>query len=669
MGSRLGSGLSRYFRLAGREPDHADPRKAQDHHHRHTRRAWVALPWVALVAAVGTTMGSAAPAGASTPWAITPSPNQGTNLNNGLSGVSCSDAAHCVAVGNYFNGPVRQTLVEMLSAGVWAITPSPNQGTNVSNFLNGVSCSDAAHCVAVGDYFNGPIPQTLVETFSGGTWTITPSPNQGTNQPNLLSGVSCSDAAHCVAVGDYNNGTVNQTLVETLSGGAWTITPSPDQGTNQSNFLGGVSCSDASHCVAGGNYNNGTVDQTLVETLSGGTWTVTPSPDQGTNLANLLNGVSCSDAAHCVAVGGYTNGTTPQTLVETLSEGMWTITPSPNQGTNQSNVVTGVSCSDAAHCVATGDYNNGTALQTLVETLSGGTWTITPSPNQGTNRINELAGVSCSDPADCVAAGLYNNGTFQTLVLAHSAMEGYRLVASDGGVFSFNAPFFGSTGAIHLNQPVVGMGADPFTGGYWMVARDGGIFAFNAPFFGSEGGMPLNQPVVGMAADPLTGGYWMVASDGGVFSFNAPFFGSTGAIHLNQPVVGMAATPDGGGYWMVARDGGVFSFGDAGFFGSTGAIQLNQPIVGMASTTHGHGYWLVASDGGVFSFGDAGFFGSTGAIHLNQPVVGMAATPDGKGYWMDASDGGIFAFGDAQFLGSMGGVRLNQPVVGMSTAT
>jgi hypothetical protein len=36
--------------------------------------------------------------------------------------------------------------------------------------------------------------------------------------------------------------------------------------------------------------------------------------------------------------------------------------------------------------------------------------------------------------------------------------RGYWLVAADGGIFSFgDAGFFGSTGAIHLNRPVVGM--------------------------------------------------------------------------------------------------------------------------------------------------------------------------------------------------------------------
>ena len=120
--------------------------------------------------------------------------------------------------------------------------------------------------------------------------------------------------------------------------------------------------------------------------------------------------------------------------------------------------------------------------------------------------------------------------------------------------------------------------------GYWLVAADGGIFSFGlqAPFHGSTGAIRLNQPIVGMAATPDRQGYQFVARDGGVFSFgNAGFHGSTGAIRLNQPIVGMAATPSGNGYWLVASDGGIFSFGNAEFCGSTGAMRLNQPIVGM----------------------------------------------------------------------------------------
>jgi hypothetical protein len=35
--------------------------------------------------------------------------------------------------------------------------------------------------------------------------------------------------------------------------------------------------------------------------------------------------------------------------------------------------------------------------------------------------------------------------------------------------------------------------------GYRFVASDGGIFSYNAPFYGSMGGKPLNKPVVAMS--------------------------------------------------------------------------------------------------------------------------------------------------------------------------
>ena len=69
------------------------------------------------------------------------------------------------------------------------------------------------------------------------------------------------------------------------------------------------------------------------------------------------------------------------------------------------------------------------------------------------------------------------------------------MVASDGGVFSFgDATFYGSTGAIHLNQPIVGMAPTASGHGYWFVAADGGVFAFgDAGFFGSAGAMTLDR--------------------------------------------------------------------------------------------------------------------------------------------------------------------------------
>jgi hypothetical protein len=250
-----------------------------------------------------------------------------------------------------------------------------------------------------------------------------------------------------------------------------------------------------------------------------------------------------------------------------------------------------------------------------------------------------------------------------------TSVSGYWLVASDGGVFNYGtAAFYGSTGAINLNKPIVAMAANPGGQGYWLVASDGGVFPYgDAAFYGSTGGLRLENPIVAMAASPDGRGYWLVASDGGVFSFgDAAFYGSTGGMSLKKAIVAMATTPDGRGYWLVASDGGIFAYGDATFYGSTGWRALNKPIVTMTATPDGRGYWLVASDGGVFTYGDAAFYGSTGGMELNKPIVTMAASPDGRGYWLVASDGGVFTYGDAAFYGSTGGMGLNKPIVAMA---
>jgi hypothetical protein len=89
--------------------------------------------------------------------------------------------------------------------------------------------------------------------------------------------------------------------------------------------------------------------------------------------------------------------------------------------------------------------------------------------------------------------------------------------------------------------------AAPVAGGYYLVASDGGIFSFPGggvpPFFGSTGNITLNKPIVGMTT--VQGGYYLSGADGGVFSFPGggvpPFFGSTGNIVLNKPIVGIAS--------------------------------------------------------------------------------------------------------------------------------
>ncbi len=244
----------------------------------------------------------------------------------------------------------------------------------------------------------------------------------------------------------------------------------------------------------------------------------------------------------------------------------------------------------------------------------------------------------------------------------------YRLVAADGGIFSFGgAPFFGSTGAVHLNQPIVGMTSDTATGGYWFVARDGGIFAFHAPFFGSTGGAALASPIVGMAATPDGKGYWLVAGNGRVFAFgDAPDDGSVaangvpadrrhrvrtataGATGSSDPTAACsrsarrASSVRRPGHRSRVRSSASrstprpaatgWSRPTAASSGSTRRSSARPAPSGSTSPSSAsrrpgtvEGYWMVARDGGIFGFGNAGFSGSMGAVRFNQPVVGMAA--------------------------------------------
>jgi uncharacterized protein YkwD len=104
------------------------------------------------------------------------------------------------------------------------------------------------------------------------------------------------------------------------------------------------------------------------------------------------------------------------------------------------------------------------------------------------------------------------------------------------------------------------MAPTPTDNGYWLVASDGGIFTFgDAKFMGSTGDIRLNQPVIGLAATGSGNGYWLVASDGGLFTFgDAGYLGSLGG-HWTSEVVGVHATGSNG-YVMVDKNARLAEF-------------------------------------------------------------------------------------------------------------
>ena len=608
------------------------------------------------------------------------------------------------AVGSYVTTAANtQAVIETYSNGTWAAlqAPVPSDAATSGPFasLNSIACTSTSSCVAVGQYRNtGGQDVSLIDTLSPTGWTAhTAAPPSGTasNPQMILEHVACGSSSSCVAVGQYALGTGGvKGLVVTLSGGSWSAAAAPlpsdaFTGANPTAFLDGVVCMPSGSCIAIGQYQNTLGVAGLIESENGGVWTPSAAPEPsgaatGSSQRATLMGLSCGSSLSCVSVGQYFDSSNRPWgfVVSTSNSGnAWTAAqvalPSDAASeTSTSSELLSVSCPSPAFCLAVGTYVTAAGAGTgYVAQLQGGQWSVmtapVPSNIQPTSTFASMVKtVACWSRVACVVSGWYvDPGNIQGVLDTWTGAQGYWLDASDGGIFTYpNNVFYGSTGGLKLNAPMVGMAATPDAQGYWLVASDGGIFGYgDGLFHGSRGGQPLNKPIVGMASTADGKGYWLVASDGGIFNYgDAGFFGSRGGQPLNKPIVGMATTADGKGYWLVASDGGIFSYGDALFYGSTGALRLNKPVVGMAATPTGLGYWLVASDGGIFNYGDGGFFGSTGALVLNKPVVGMASSPSGLGYWLVASDGGVFNYGDSPFQGSAGALHLNAPVVGMA---
>ena len=178
---------------------------------------------------------------------------------------------------------------------------------------------------------------------------------------------------------------------------------------------------------------------------------------------------------------------------------------------------------------------------------------------------------------------------------------------------------------VTLNGPVRRLEPAPTGLGYWLLASDGGIFTFGVPFFGSAGARPPNAAVISMASTATGGGYMMVTARGEVIAFgDAKSQGDTKALQLAAPVISLALGASGRGYWLYAQDGGVFSFG-VPFHGSVPGLGLCSvpKTVALRATDTGGGYWIVTDRGKVYPFGDAKSYGDSPPLS-GATIIDMA---------------------------------------------
>jgi len=602
-----------------------------------------------------------------------------------------------------------------LSSG-WNIVTAPGAPSGVNDVLLGSTCANALSCWSVGATLpNNGDPTPLVESWNGSAWTVAMVSLPSQFNGGVLLGVTCANGSGCWAVGagTVDGANPSGVLAYRWTGTSWSSVPIPTPEGAVGAILEGVACVSASECWATGftTDDTGAALRSLVERWNGSSWSIVLAGPSG-QAYDQLNGVTCSSASDCWAVGNagptqqnpnflpiFPAAAGDQGFIEQWDGNSWSTVPSYSAPGPDGGYLSSVTCVTTTDCWASGATtdSSGTAAATLMERWDGSSWSVVPTPVPPGSSGSILGGVTCLDAQRCWAAGSQGpfgggggsnfqpnsfieswNGTSWSIeptpnVTALSFLDSITCLRGTG-CWAIGAALVNVSGSQGGFGPFIEQLVLPATSsnqGLVMTARDGGIFTFgDAGFYGSMGGKPLNEPVVGIAATPDRGGYWEVAADGGIFTFgDAGFYGSMGGKPLNEPVVGIAATPDGGGYWEVAADGGIFTFGDAGFYGSMGGKPLNEPVTGIATTPDGVGYWLIGADGGVFTFGNAGYFGSVPGQRITSPVpvVGISSAPDGQGYWLVSSSGSVYAYGDAAFLGSLAGTPLSAPVSGVAS--
>ena len=367
-------------------------------------------------------------------WSVQPTPNAATAYRlQRLTGVSCSSANACTALEFYstanqlayatgnavqaWNGQawsvaalptdvndiscVSATACTLVgsSAELWdghsvVIEPTPSPAGATTSVLSSVACRASGSCTAVGQAQGSASNSQigLAEHWSGTRWTLetVPSPTGAMNP--ALGSVSCGSETACMAIGSYVVGANCATggacsslpLAEQWNGSSWTIRDVVIPEGAVTTTLRAVSCASQSSCVAVGSYTVGAqctseggscISLPVAETWNGTNWTVQKTPNPPQSETTNLNGISCTSATACIAVGSDTLDGQTTALVEIWNGTSWAIqTPPTPPGTKQSELE-GISCTSASTCTAVGDFGTSSnsangITQPLVERLS-----------------------------------------------------------------------------------------------------------------------------------------------------------------------------------------------------------------------------------------------------------------------------------------------------------
>ncbi len=229
--------------------------------------------------------------------------------------LTCASTSACYDLSGYYASPQAGQTPRYYSLYVtsdlgrtWSVLPMPT-GFQASTPL---SCPGSSTCAA-GGTLNGQ-PVFLVSINGGSQWTITPL----TGLPGELVELACSSGTACHGVvgppGAADSALPalssppHEVFVTTTNAGrTWESSPLP-----AADLVYGLACPDAGHCVVIGSRfsaDAGFEAAFVRSTADGGASWETGSLPAGFTLSSLSD-VSCADAEHCLVEGAIPIGNT-----------------------------------------------------------------------------------------------------------------------------------------------------------------------------------------------------------------------------------------------------------------------------------------------------------------------------------------------------------------------
>jgi hypothetical protein len=238
-----------------------------------------------------------------------------------------------------------------------------------------ISCSSLTACTAVSAVERPPFffAVPAVWRLSGTNWTARalPSPPGTTtgNRIAILSAVSCSDAAQCVAVGYHEDSAHRMVpLIESYATGRWTATDGLISGPDSA-YLEGIDClaSDACTGVGFAQESPTSPDQhPVVVRMRHGHWALQTLPLGRSVKSATFRSVSCPTVTACVAVG-WSGTLAFKPYADRLVGGR-----SRNESPGDRIPFDIVSCPTASHCISTTGLD--VPARDRVDTLVSGRW-------------------------------------------------------------------------------------------------------------------------------------------------------------------------------------------------------------------------------------------------------------------------------------------------------